>query len=273
MSESSTDPPSKARIFDLEPYDFLSPMPDKAHELKDELRRAYAHIRSLYGIIDAKFTSLIDVQEKLETLTAAVQSLGDTVTEKMTTVVDSLPKSYAAAAATGISKGKITLAQAEQVQLQRLALAEEKECEAREKSVIIKNIPADLNPSDAVADIGTELNIPIEQLKYFPLGRRTPKTTLRLVTPSKEIALKVIKGMPKIRASRIDRYPNLTARPDYSPSELVQFRQLWAQAMEANNSAGQKVKTVRNLRLVELKTAQEWTPKPQNSERKASHAA
>lgn len=143
----------------------------------------------------------------------------------------------------------------------RRVFREEQTRPDREQCVFFKNIPLTWTTDQLVQHIATHHNIPVGELISTPLGKATPPTAMRLKTSSKEVANQVLGGMRRLKATYPVKFGQLSARPDYSPTELQQFRELWHQAFERNNEAGKKVCIVRNLRIVELKEEQTWTPK------------
>lgn len=211
--------------------------------------------------------SLKSFESKLDTISTGISIQIDDlakvvsnarITEKLDSIDKYLKNTYAQAASANISPKP---APEGMVQL-RHALRDEATRPEREQNVILKGIPDGLKSADIVADIATNLQVPAEELTFVPLGKKTPVTTIRIKTNSKTTASKILSKLPRMCAGDPDRFKNLTARPDYSPSELIIFRDCWKTAIEKNNAANAKNWTVVNLKLVELKDPKPWTVKP-----------
>lgn len=134
----------------------------------------------------------------------------------------------------------------------------------REKSVILKGLPNSSNVEEIVKSIADDAKLS-EGYSFFLLKKtpESPPTAVRIKTASKEEAIRVMKSTAKLRSNNKDRYPRLSARPDYTKLEMDTFIDLWKNAIEKNNIAGKMEWTVQNLKLVRLRNPRDWTPKEQ----------
>jgi hypothetical protein len=152
------------------------------------------------------------------------------------------------------------ITRAEQVLISREAIREEVQRPLRERSVILKNIPT--NYIDYLLEkISTNCSIDRASLTYSKLSNRGGSCLLRLQTSSNEHANQVFNSIPTIRVTNIDKLGAISARRDYSKSELTVYRHLWMVAIERNNMANKYLWTVRDLKLVQLKASANWAAK------------
>uniref|UniRef100_A0A914CNT6 Uncharacterized protein n=1 Tax=Acrobeloides nanus TaxID=290746 RepID=A0A914CNT6_9BILA len=138
--------------------------------------------------------------------------------------IDAIPKpTYANVVATDASN-------AAQVILTRKVMREEDDRPNREKSLIIKNVKPDADMGEFISSLCSKIDGVGDQdtikasIKAFPLVKKKPVITFRFVTPSKEVAIKLLRAIPKLRDTD-PQFELLTARPDYTSTELQVFRE------------------------------------------------
>uniref|UniRef100_A0A914CYA5 Uncharacterized protein n=1 Tax=Acrobeloides nanus TaxID=290746 RepID=A0A914CYA5_9BILA len=192
-----------------------------------------------------------DLAEKLTIIENFVTTIDSKIglIPEINTKVELIAKSYADAVKKPVSEGL--------AQITRSVIREEAMRSERDSCVFIRDAEPNAKIDDIIHDISNVTGIPINELQGFHLGKKPQKTSLRIKTSSKEMALKLLKEMPTIRTKSI-YLKNASARPDYSPTELETYRKSWQEAIQKNNLAGKKEFSVRNLQVIKLKEPQAW---------------
>lgn len=249
-------------------FDFVSNLDQlKKDALVVEVSRAYAEIRRLkalytigdvlkqqHAIIEKIVKNTSDIVEglpaKLDGICSRISVLPDLISKKV--------KTYAEAAKI---PSEFIATPEKQVVLTQVAIREEKDRPIREKRCVLKHIPVGANPDDILSIICAKAEIAKDAVTMVPLGKSKTPVAFLITTPSGAAATKFRSSVSSLRRETPERFPAMSARPDYSPTEEAVFRQEWAKAFSLNNEAGKMVWVVRDLKLVELKTPLEWSKK------------
>lgn len=168
------------------------------------------------------------------------------------------PNSYADAV-----KSNISATRSEQILVTRQAIFEEQQRPNREKSLIVSNVPIDVDGAIFVDSLCQINGIPSTSITYKQLTKNIAKsTTLLIQMDTKEHALQVKRNLIKLRVKDDIKFGKIRARPFYSTSEMARYRELWQQAIELNNLAKNYQWTVRNLHLIKQTHQKPWIYKP-----------
>uniref|UniRef100_A0A914CT16 Uncharacterized protein n=1 Tax=Acrobeloides nanus TaxID=290746 RepID=A0A914CT16_9BILA len=187
------------------------------------------------------------------------------MSSKIDALAASIPKTFADAVKNNITSNKVIETREEQVLLTQEAIREEEGRPIRDKRCVVKNIPADADPNDILSAICIQAQLSTNDVTMTALGKSKPTIAYLISTTSKENATKIIKSISHLRHNSPDRYKTMSARPDYSATELSVFRKLWAEAFSRNNLANKMLWTVRDLKMMELKIPLDWKKKETQS--------
>lgn len=148
----------------------------------------------------------------------------------------------------------------QQVLIARQAIRDENSVEQRKMQVFLKGLPE--APSDSTdsaelaklsSTLGSDIVPPISSFRVGPsraAANPIPRPIVLTFNSQREVS-SFMRTLVSNRQS-LPQLSLLSARPHYCPSDLMLYKDLWAQAIQRNNAAKKKLYTVLNLKLVNI---------------------
>ena len=216
------------------------------NQLDDKVRSLETAKSENVGSFETLFRKIDSFENKFKFFT------NNLIRESITSKEDdklAKPKTYAEKVAENIP-----LSRPELILATREAIKEEQKRPDREKSLVSTSIPTEYDVKLLPENISEVTDIPTSCIKIQPFIKNRSMVLVKFT--SKEHVAQVFHKIKDLRS--LKNLDQIRIRPDYSPSELALYRNLWSRAIVLNNKANAYEWTVHGLQLVKLENPRAW---------------